>query len=80
MFGTFVERIPWPSAPAAGFFRKIQTRLINDLAVTAEWVRRAQCGLAGHGMVLHLEQRRMSLRCLHCGHETSGWTIDAPRS
>ena len=78
MFGAFVERIPWTPAPAPGFFRKVRFRS-TDLALVAEWVRRATCGLIGHAMVLHLERRRMSLRCLHCGHETPGWTIDAHR-
>ena len=79
MFQAFVERMPWTSSPAPGLIRKVGSRLTSDLAVMAEWLRRAQCGLLGHGMMLHLEQRRMSLRCLHCGHETPGWTIDAHR-
>lgn len=52
---------------------------VTELALIAEWVRRVQCGLMGHATVLHFERRRISLRCLHCGHETPGWAIEAHR-
>jgi hypothetical protein len=79
MFQAFVERMPWSWVPAPGLVTKVGSRLATEVAVVAEWLRRAQCGVLGHGMILNLEQRRMSLRCLHCGHETPGWTIDAHR-
>ena len=37
---------------------------------------RALCGLRGHEMVRHFEPARLSLRCVACGAETPGWTID----
>ena len=37
--------------------------------------RRLLCGLHGHARVLHAEPTRLSLRCLRCGAETPGWTI-----
>jgi hypothetical protein len=36
----------------------------------------ALCGLRGHEMVRHFEPARLSLRCVACGAETPGWTID----
>jgi len=42
-------------------------------------VRRGLCAARGHDVLLRLEPRRLSLRCLNCGWESSGWTIDRPR-
>ena len=33
------------------------------------------CGLSGHDALLHFEQRRLSLQCSSCGHESPGWDI-----
>ena len=41
-----------------------------------DWVRQAFCGIHGHDTMLHYEQERMSLRCVSCGHETPGWSLD----
>jgi hypothetical protein len=38
--------------------------------------RQVLCGFRGHEMVRHFEPARLSLRCLACGAETPGWTID----
>ena len=40
-----------------------------------EGLRQTLCGLGGHAMTLRLEKTRMSLQCMSCGHNTSGWTI-----
>ena len=45
----------------------------------AACVRRTLCGMRGHDLVLHFEPRRVSLQCVDCGWESSGWTIDRPR-
>ena len=29
----------------------------------------------GHEMLLQVEQGRMRLRCMNCGHQTPGWTF-----
>ena len=42
-------------------------------------VRRGLCGMRGHDPFLHFEPRRLSLRCVDCGWESSGWTIDRLR-
>ena len=34
------------------------------------------CGWRGHLMVRHFEPDRLSLRCLYCGKQTPGWSID----
>jgi hypothetical protein len=33
------------------------------------------CGLRGHETVLHFGERRLSLKCVACGHQTPGWEI-----
>jgi hypothetical protein len=42
-------------------------------------LHRGLCALRGHDLVLHREPRRLSVRCVGCGWESSGWTIDQPR-
>ena len=39
-------------------------------------VRQVFCGLHGHDNLLQFEQDRMFLRCVSCGHETPGWSLD----
>jgi hypothetical protein len=42
------------------------------------WTRLCQvaCGLRGHDLLRHFEAGRVTLRCVDCGAETPGWTID----
>jgi hypothetical protein len=42
-------------------------------------VRRGLCAMRGHDLVFHFEPRRLSLQCLDCGWESTGWMIDRPR-
>jgi hypothetical protein len=39
-------------------------------------VRQIFCGLHGHDSMLQFKQDRMFLRCVSCGHETPGWSLD----
>lgn len=39
-------------------------------------VRQLFCGLHGHDNLLQFEQDRMFLRCVSCGHETPGWSLN----
>lgn len=41
-----------------------------------ERLRQLFCGLHGHDTMLQFEQDRMFLRCVSCGHETSGWDLN----
>ena len=41
----------------------------------ADRVRHMLCGLHGHDTLLQFEEDRMFLRCVSCGHETSGWEL-----
>ena len=75
MLAAQVGRIPSDAAPSAGVLHSLVSRAVTDVAVAADWLRRAQCGLGGHWMMLHFEPGRLSLRCQSCGHETPGWTI-----
>jgi hypothetical protein len=44
---------------------------------TTHNLQRIMCGLRGHEAVLHFERHRLSLRCLNCGHETTGWILES---
>jgi hypothetical protein len=33
------------------------------------------CGLGGHEAVVHVEGKRVMMRCTSCGHDTPGWEI-----
>ena len=35
------------------------------------------CGLGGHDAVLHVEGKRVMMRCTSCGHDTPGWEISS---
>jgi hypothetical protein len=68
---------------AVGMFRRIVGLLrlaamsgcgmLTGLRVSG---RRRACALRGHHMAFHFEPDRLSLRCLTCGAETPGWTLD----
>lgn len=76
MFAALLERVPTTWAPAPGFLANARSRITTDAISLADWLQRARCGLEGHVMVLHLEPRKMSLRCMHCGQRTPGWSLD----
>ncbi len=40
-----------------------------------ERMRRMMCGLRGHDTILQFERYRLSLRCLSCGYESTGWSL-----
>ena len=42
-------------------------------------LRRLICALRGHESYLQFEKNRLYLRCVGCGHETPGWTVDVQR-
>jgi hypothetical protein len=60
---------------------KHPTHLLTPSALlhaVVSFADRLVCGLHGHEMVRRFEPRRLSLRCLLCGAETAGWSLDAP--
>jgi len=40
-----------------------------------ERLRQAVCGLSGHDTLLQFGRERLYLRCVTCGHETTGWEL-----
>jgi hypothetical protein len=66
-----VRRFMWrvdagaPSADVTAALRRI-------LSCAGHFV----CGLSGHEMLRHFEANHLSLRCVHCGAQTTGWNID----
>lgn len=49
------------------------------LALIVAVAGRLVCGVRGHVMVRRFEPGRLSLRCLVCGAETTGWRLDQRR-
>jgi hypothetical protein len=44
-----------------------------------ERIRQLICGMHGHDTFLQFEHDRLFLRCVSCGHQTSGWELtEAP--
>ena len=41
-----------------------------------DWLRQMFCSLHGHDTMLRFQRERMSLRCVSCGHETPGWSLN----
>jgi hypothetical protein len=42
---------------------------------TMQRLQRLLCSLRGHEAFSHFERHRLSLRCVNCGHETTGWSL-----
>ncbi|HEY3093614.1 MAG TPA: hypothetical protein VGJ52_10970 [Vicinamibacterales bacterium] len=54
----------------------------SEMTTRYEWLaqrlRWAVCAVRGHETLLQFGENRISLRCMACGHETTGWTIGEP--
>jgi hypothetical protein len=60
---------PWPARTV---------RWTGWWTAVADFLRRieqASCGLRGHDELTHFSPRRLSLRCVRCGHQSAGWEI-----
>jgi hypothetical protein len=70
---------PRSTQSAAGLSSGVCLALTSDQdAAMTRILQRLQqlcCALHGHDAYLQLEQGRMCLRCLSCGHETPGWDL-----
>jgi hypothetical protein len=64
------------AAPRTSLRRAFRALLHRIVTVTHHLL----CGARGHEMVRHFEPGRLSLRCLLCGAETSGWTLAVGRA
>jgi hypothetical protein len=64
--------VPAPQSDFMGALRRALSRVWQATAIPRQFL----CGLTGHELVLHFEPTRLSLFCLRCGKNTSGWTID----
>lgn len=60
----------WPSTTAAQAGEWAGRQLVH--------VHQELCALRGHELRLHFQLRRLSLRCVDCGWESPGWTIETP--
>lgn len=67
-----------PSVPPSGALLNGFWPRASAMAISAmEALSQARCGLGGHAMTLRFEKTRVSLQCMSCGHNTSGWTIQS---
>jgi hypothetical protein len=42
---------------------------------TIQHLEQLLCGIHGHDFVLRFEPNRLSLQCVNCGRETTGWSV-----
>ena len=52
--------------------------MMNPFHPVISAARRVLCAIGGHDTLLHIEPNRISLRCVTCGHESTGWTVGEP--
>jgi len=76
MLASHAEPMP-PVSPTVAFLNSLWPRARAMAIAVAEILLQARCGLGGHAMAMRFEKTRVSLQCLGCGHNTSGWTIHA---
>jgi hypothetical protein len=76
MFASHAEPMPSVS-PIGAFLNALWPRARAMAIAVAEILLQARCSLGGHAMTMRFEKTRMSLQCMGCGHNTSGWTIHA---
>ena len=74
MLVSTADSMPAVSQPGA-FLSQFRTRARATAIAAAEGLLQARCGLGGHSMALKFEKTRVSLQCMSCGRNTSGWTI-----
>ena len=70
-----VTNYPHPVASNAGVRTTAEEAQGEGFSVM-DRVRQMFCGLHGHDNLLQFEQDRMFLKCVSCGHETPGWSLD----
>ena len=70
-----VTNYPHPVASGEGI-SKIANEAHAEGFSMIERVRQVFCGLHGHDNLLQFEQDRMFLKCVSCGHETPGWSLN----
>jgi hypothetical protein len=58
--------------------RLVVTKWIEErhVATVRRRVREALCGIHSHDLLLHYECGRICLRCVDCGYETNGWSLN----
>jgi hypothetical protein len=66
-----LPRLRWPAGNQHDFWDLVDRALSST--------REIACAVRGHDFLLHFGDRRLSLTCAACGHETTGWDIGAPR-
>jgi hypothetical protein len=71
-----VTNYPHPVASGEGI-PKVTSEVAHEEGFSMiDRVRQVFCGLHGHDNLLQFEQDRMFLKCVSCGHETPGWSLN----
>jgi hypothetical protein len=73
-----VTDYPHPVASDQGVPTATDEAQVDGFSVI-DRLRQVVCGLHGHDNLLQFEQERMFLRCVSCGRETPGWSLDEAR-
>ena len=43
------------------------------------WLQQSTCGLFGHDELMQFGPDRLALKCVSCGHESTGWQLNERR-
>jgi hypothetical protein len=70
-----VTNYPHPVASDEGVRTASEETNVDGFGVI-ERLRQVFCGLHGHDSLLQFEQERMFLKCVSCGRETPGWSLN----
>jgi len=70
-----VTNYPHPVASDRGVGTATVETQVDGLNVI-DRLRQIFCGLHGHDNLLQFEQERMFLKCVSCGHQTPGWSLN----
>ena len=70
-----VTNYPHPVASGEGISKVANEAHMEGFSMI-DRVRQMFCGLHGHDNLLQFEQDRMFLKCVSCGHETPGWSLN----
>jgi len=70
-----VTNYPHPVASGEGISKVANEAQVEGFSMI-DRVRQVFCGLHGHDNLLQFEQDRMFLKCVSCGHETPGWSLN----
>jgi len=72
-----VSNLPYLFKSSADIPANSETSQVEALGERVlDRIREAVCGLYGHDTMRVFERNRLFLKCVSCGHESPGWSIN----